>query len=37
VLEPARPAVETEVAGLIERQPDDVAQTLRSWLADRRT
>lgn len=36
-LEASRPAVETEVVSLIERQPDDVAQTLRSWLADRRT
>ncbi len=30
------PGVETEISELIERQPDDVAQTLRSWLADRR-
>jgi flagellar M-ring protein FliF len=29
-------AIETEIADLIERQPDEVAQTLRSWLADRR-
>jgi flagellar M-ring protein FliF len=30
-------AIEVEIADLIERQPDEVAQTLRSWLADRRT
>jgi flagellar M-ring protein FliF len=30
-------AIELEIADLIERQPDEVAQTLRSWLADRRT
>ena len=29
--------VEGEITDLIERQPDEVAQTLRSWLADRRT
>ncbi len=28
--------VEDEVAGIIEQQPDEVALTLRSWLADRR-
>jgi flagellar M-ring protein FliF len=28
---------EQELASLIEHQPDEVAQTLRSWLADRRT
>jgi flagellar M-ring protein FliF len=28
--------IELEIAELIERQPDEVAQTLRSWLADRR-
>lgn len=35
-LDTARSPVETEVVSLIERQPDEVAQTLRSWLADRR-
>jgi flagellar M-ring protein FliF len=35
-LEPGRSNVEHEVVDLIERQPEDVAQTLRSWLADRR-
>jgi flagellar M-ring protein FliF len=35
-LEPARTSVEHDVVDLIERQPEDVAQTLRSWLADRR-
>lgn len=29
--------VESELTDLIEQQPDEVAQTLRSWLADRRT
>ena len=29
--------VEGELTDLIEQQPDEVAQTLRSWLADRRT
>jgi flagellar M-ring protein FliF len=28
--------LEGEITDLIERQPDEVAQTLRSWLADRR-
>jgi len=28
--------VESEVANIIEQQPDEVAMTLRSWLADRR-
>jgi flagellar M-ring protein FliF len=36
-LEGARSPVEQELNDLIERQPDEVAQTLRSWLADRRT
>lgn len=39
-LPPAEPSSLTvvggEVSDLIERQPDEVAQTLRSWLADRR-
>jgi flagellar M-ring protein FliF len=30
------PPVEREIAQLIDRQPDEVAATLRSWLADRR-
>jgi flagellar M-ring protein FliF len=29
--------LEGELTDLIETQPDEVAQTLRSWLADRRT
>ncbi len=37
----SRPAAELgmegELTDLIEQQPDEVAQTLRSWLADRRT
>jgi flagellar M-ring protein FliF len=33
----ADPGVEGELTDLIEHQPDEVAQTLRSWLADRRT
>ena len=36
-LEPQRSSVEQEITDLIDRQPDEVAQTLRSWLADRRT
>jgi flagellar M-ring protein FliF len=36
-IEPAHVRAEQELAGLIEHQPDEVAQTLRSWLADRRT
>ena len=36
-IEPAVSTVEGEITDLIERQPDEVAQTLRSWLADRRT
>ncbi len=35
-LEPQRNPVEQEITELIDRQPDEVAQTLRSWLADRR-
>jgi flagellar M-ring protein FliF len=35
-LEPPPPTIEGELTDLIERQPDEVAQTLRSWLADRR-
>jgi len=34
---PAAAGVEGELTDLIEHQPDEVAQTLRSWLADRRT
>ena len=29
--------IEGEITDLIERQPDEVAQTLRPWLAGRRT
>jgi len=36
-LDPPASTIETEITDLIERQPDEVAQTLRSWLADRRT
>jgi flagellar M-ring protein FliF len=32
-----RPLVETHVGTLIDRQPDEVANLLRSWLADRRS
>jgi flagellar M-ring protein FliF len=32
-----RARVQDEVGGLIEQQPDEVAQLLRSWLADRRS
>ena len=34
---PPTSTIEGEITDLIERQPDEVAQTLRSWLADRRT
>jgi flagellar M-ring protein FliF len=33
---PSAPAVNDELAELIERQPDEVASILRGWLADRR-
>jgi flagellar M-ring protein FliF len=36
-LGPARSPIETEVSDLIDRQPEEVAQTLRSWLAERRS
>ena len=36
-LDPPASTIEGEITDLIERQPDEVAQTLRSWLADRRT
>ncbi|MGC1513862.1 MAG: flagellar basal-body MS-ring/collar protein FliF [Acidimicrobiales bacterium] len=32
-----RPAVQPQINELIEKQPDEVAQVLRSWLADRRS
>jgi flagellar M-ring protein FliF len=35
-LEPVPVGVEAEVTQMIAQQPDEVAQTLRSWLADRR-
>jgi flagellar M-ring protein FliF len=35
-VEPPPQTIEGEITDLIERQPDEVAQTLRSWLADRR-
>jgi flagellar M-ring protein FliF len=36
-LEASRSPVEDELDDLIQRQPDEVALTLRSWLADRRS
>ena len=36
-IEPPPTTLEGEITDLIERQPDEVAQTLRSWLADRRS
>jgi flagellar M-ring protein FliF len=36
-LEAPRSSIEDDLNALIEQQPDEVAQTLRSWLADRRT
>ena len=35
-IEPPKQSIEGEITELIERQPEEVAQTLRSWLADRR-
>lgn len=35
--EARRVAVQAEVTDLVERQPDEVAQLLRGWLADRRS
>jgi flagellar M-ring protein FliF len=35
--EARRVAVQAEVTELVERQPDEVAQLLRGWLADRRS
>ena len=34
--DPHRMEVQGEVADLVDRQPEEVAQLLRSWLADRR-
>ena len=34
---PSGPAVNDELAELIDRQPDEVASILRGWLADRRS
>jgi flagellar biosynthesis/type III secretory pathway M-ring protein FliF/YscJ len=36
-LEVAATPVEQQIAQLIDQQPEEVAQTLRSWLADRRS
>ena len=36
-IEPPPSTLEGDITDLIERQPDEVAQTLRSWLADRRS
>jgi flagellar biosynthesis/type III secretory pathway M-ring protein FliF/YscJ len=33
---PASAVAQSDIVQLIERQPDEVAQLLRSWLADRR-
>jgi flagellar M-ring protein FliF len=33
---PGRLAIENEISALIDQQPDEVAQVLRGWLADRR-
>ncbi len=35
-LELGRPAIASEIGELVERQPEEVAQLLRGWLADRR-
>jgi flagellar M-ring protein FliF len=31
------PSIDAEIGELVERQPEEVAQLLRGWLADRRT
>jgi flagellar M-ring protein FliF len=36
-LEMQRPALDAQIGDLVERQPEEVAQLLRGWLADRRT
>ena len=36
-LETQRPALDAQIGDLVERQPEEVAQLLRGWLADRRT
>jgi flagellar M-ring protein FliF len=36
-LELQRPALDAQIGDLVERQPEEVAQLLRGWLADRRT
>ncbi len=36
-LEMHRPTIEAQIGDLVERQPEEVAQLLRGWLADRRT
>jgi flagellar M-ring protein FliF len=33
----ARPSIDAEIGELVERQPEEVAQLLRGWLADRRS
>jgi flagellar M-ring protein FliF len=35
-LELGRPSIDSEIGELVERQPEEVAQLLRGWLADRR-
>jgi len=35
-IEARRPAFDSEIGDLVERQPEEVAQLLRGWLADRR-
>jgi flagellar M-ring protein FliF len=36
-LEMNRPTLDAQIGDLVERQPEEVAQLLRGWLADRRT
>ncbi len=36
-LELGMPSIDAEIGELVERQPEEVAQLLRGWLADRRT
>jgi flagellar M-ring protein FliF len=37
VLDPVLEGQQREIAAMVERQPDEVAIVLRSWLADQRT
>ena len=36
-IEPPKPLISDQLVEMIDQQPDDVAQMLRGWLADRRS